>query len=140
MANPRQFTLNATGGAYTTITASSVCRRVEIIEDFGANAGAGQGLEYLLPDPGNNNPAVPAAWDGAAGSTTTPSAATVGFKIAPQTEPIILGQVVPFGMGYGTVVGTPADNSGGYSIPATPYIQIRSASASTTVVRVTEFS
>jgi hypothetical protein len=137
MPNPQYLTLAATGGAYVTVLATSVCRRVEVIEDFGSNAGVGQGLEYLLPDQTSGNPTVP-SWVGIAGSTANPTAATTGFKIAPQTEPIILGQTVAFGSGSGLVLGHGPDNSGGYSIAATPLIMVRSASASTTTIRVTE--
>lgn len=137
MANPQYITLAATGGAYVTVTATSVCRSAYVIEDFGANAGIGQGLEYLLPDNTSPNPTVP-SWVGAAGSTATPTAATVGFKVAPGSEPITLGQPIPHGGGYGTVIGHGPDNSGGYSIAATPLIMLRSASASTTIVRITE--
>jgi hypothetical protein len=37
------------------------------------------------------------------------------------------------------VIGTPPDNSGGYTIAATLLINLRSASTNTTIVRVTEF-
>jgi hypothetical protein len=138
MPNPQYVAINGTGGVYTTVSATSVCRRAEVIEDFGSNGGIGQGLEYLLPDPSSPNPAVP-SWVGIAGSTTNPTAATVGFKIAPQTEPIILGQPVPQGAGYGAVIGHGTDASGGYTIPAIPLIMIRSV-ATATAVRVTEFA
>lgn len=137
MANPQYITLAATGGAYVTVTATSVCRSAYVIEDYGVNAGVGQGLEYLLPDQNSPNPTVP-SWVGTAGSTATPTAATAGFKVAPQTEPITLGQPIPQQRGYGTVIGHGPDNSGGYSIAATPLIMVRSASATTTAIRVTE--
>lgn len=139
MANPQYITLAATGGAYVTVLATSVCRRIDVIEDFGVNAGVGQGLEYLLPDQNSPNPTVP-SWVGTAGVTANPTAATAGFKVAPQTEPIQPGQPIPWGAGYGTVIGHGPDNSGGYSIAATPLIMLRSASATTTAVRVTEFA
>lgn len=139
MANPQYITLAATGGAYTTVLATSVCRRVDIIEDFGSNGGTGVGLEYLLPDQNSPNPTVP-SWVGTAGVTATPTAATAGFKIAPQTEPIILGDPVPQGGGYGIVLGHGPDASGGYTIAATPLIMIRSATATVVSIRVTEFS
>lgn len=126
MANTRLVTLNATGGAFITVSATMVTRRVEVIEDGSADGGTGQGLQYQFDD---GFGAVP----------NTPNTAKT-YQIQPQTEPIILGEVVPFGMGYGRVIGTPPDNSGGYSIPATPLINLRSATASTTIVRVTEFS
>jgi hypothetical protein len=126
MARVRTIAINANTGAYTTVLATMVTRRVEILEDFSANAGVGQGLEYMLPDPGSLNPAVP-SWDGP-------------FEIAPQTEPIVLGEPVPQGHGFGSVLGHGPDASGGYELPATPLIQIRSASATATTIRVSEFT
>ena len=46
---------------------------------------------------------------------------------------------MPQGAGYGMVIGTPPDNSGGYALAATLLINLRSASTNTTIVRVTEF-
>lgn len=135
---PRIVALNGSAGAYITVLATQWTWRAEILEDFGANAGVGQGLEYLIPDPQSPNPTVP-LWLGAAGSTATPVTATVGFKIGPQTEPIILGEPLPMGGGFAPTIGVGPDNSGGYSIPATPLIMIRSASATATSIRVTEF-
>lgn len=126
MPKTRLVNVNGSGGAFVTISATSVTRRVEVIEDGSANAGVGQGLAYQFDDGFGTTPNVPNT--------------TVTYTIEPQTEPIILGEVVPFGMGYGRVIGTPPDNSGGYSIPATPLINVRSASATATVVRVSEFS
>jgi hypothetical protein len=50
----------------------------------------------------------------------------------------VLGSPIPQGAGFGLVIGTPADNSGGYALAATLLINLRSASATATVVRVTE--
>src|SRR6185437_4462363 len=114
MPNVRYIAINGSAGAYTTILATQWTWRAEILEDYSANAGVGQGLEYLLPDPANNNPSVPAAWLGQAGSTTTPGTGTAGFKIGPATEPIILGEPLPLGGGSAPTIGHGPDNSGGY--------------------------
>lgn len=126
MPKTRLISLNGSAGAFVTVSATSVTRRVEIIEDGSANAGVGQGLIYQFDDGNGTTP-------------NTPNTA-VTYQIEPQTEPIILGEPIPQGAGYGRVVGTPADNSGGYSIPATPLINLKSASTSTTIVRVSEFA
>jgi len=140
MPNIRSFTLNGDAGAYTIILASQWTWRAEIIEDFSANGGTGEGLQYLTPDPKSMYPDTP-SWLGPNGSqgNTTVTAATVGFEIAPQTEPIILGQPLPMGAGSAPTIGHGPDASGGYTLPATQLIQIRSASATGTTVRVTEY-
>ena len=120
MARTRLITLNGSTFGFTPVFATQVARRVEIIEDGSSNAGVGQGLIYQFND-----------------GSATPF--TTDYQIAPQTEPIILGTPVPQGAGYGLVIGTPPDKSGGYSIPATLLINLKSASASATTVRVTEF-
>src|ERR1700678_718143 len=120
MARVRTIAINANTRAYTTVLATMPTRRVEILEDYSANAGVGQGLQYMLPDNSSSDPSNP-TWDGP-------------FSIAPQTEPVILGEPVPQGHGHG------ADASGGYTLAATPLIQIRSASATDTTIRVSEFA
>jgi hypothetical protein len=116
----RLIDVNGSGGAFVAVLATQPTRRVEIIEDFSANGGVGQGLAYQFDD------------------GETPSFTTV-YEIAPQTEPIILGAPIPQQHGYGLIIGHGPDASGGYSIPATLLINLRSASATGTVVRVTEF-
>lgn len=116
--------VNGSAGAFVTYSATSVCRKLTVIEDGSGAAGVGQGLAYQYDDGNGTTPNVPNT--------------AVTYTIEPQTEPIILGESVPWGEGYGRVIGTPADNSGGYSIAATPLINLRSASATATVVRVTE--
>lgn len=125
MAKTRLISVNGSAGAFVTVSATSVTRRVEILEDFSANAGEGQGLAYQFDD-------------GFGTTTNVPNTANT-YEIGPQTEPIILGEPIPQGAGYGRVIGTPPDNSGGYSIPATPLINVKSASTTATVIRVTEF-
>lgn len=131
MAKTRLISVNGSGGAFVTVSATCVTRRVEVIEDASANAGVAQGLSYQIDDGNGTTPNVP---NTAATYTVIPTATE------PNTEPIILGESIPQGAGYGRVVGTPTDNSGGYSIPATPLANIRSASATATVIRVTEFA
>jgi hypothetical protein len=120
MARTRLISINGNGGAWTSVYATQVTRRAEIIEDFSANSGVGQGLQYQFDD------------------DQTPNFTTV-YEIAPQSEPIILGTPIPQGAGYARVLGNGPDNSGGYSIPATLLVNLRSASALGTTVRVTEF-
>lgn len=120
MAKTRLVAINGSAGAFTPISATQVTRRVEIIEDFSANAGVGQGLIYQFND-------------GSATPFVTP------YAVAPQSEPIILGSPIPQNQARGLVVGTPPDKSGGYSIAATLLINIKSASATATIVRVNEF-
>ena|ERR1700728_877253 len=137
MPNVRTATLNGDAGAYTVISATQWTWRVEIIEDYSVTA---QGLQYLLPDPKSMYPDTP-AWIGPNGSqgNTTVTAASVGFEIGPPAEPIILGQPLPMGHGHAPTIGHGPDASGGYTLPATQLIQIRSASATGTTIRITEF-
>jgi hypothetical protein len=120
MAHTRLITLNASGGAFVAVSATQVTRRVEIIEDGSANGGTGQGIAYQFND-----------------GSATPFTTT--YTIEPQSEPIVLGTPVAQGAGYGLVLGVPPDKSGGYSLAATLLINLKSASANTTIVRVTEF-
>jgi hypothetical protein len=120
MAHTRLISLNGSGGAFVAVSATQVTRRVEIIEDGSANGGTGQGLAYQFQD-----------------GSTTPF--TTIYTIEPQSEPIVLGTPVPQGGGYALVIGTPPDSSGGYTLAATLLINLRSASTSSTIVRVTEF-
>jgi hypothetical protein len=120
MAHTRLININGSAGSFTPVYASQVTRRVEILEDFSANSGIGQGLAYQFDD-----------------GSATPF--TTVYEIAPQTEPIILGTPVPQGAGYALVLGHGPDASGGYSIPATLLINLRSASTTATTVRVMEF-
>jgi hypothetical protein len=120
MAHTRLITLNGSGGAFTAVSATQVTRRVEIIEDGSANGGTGQGISYQFND-----------------GSATPFATT--YTIEPQSEPIVLGTPIAMGAGYSLVLGTPPDRSGGYTLAATLLINLRSASATPTIARVTEF-
>jgi hypothetical protein len=120
MAHTRLITLNGSAGAFVAVSATQVTRRLEVIEDGSANGGTGQGVAYQFND-----------------GSATPF--TTIYTIEPQSEPIVLGTPIPQGRGYAMTLGTPPDNSGGYALAATLLINLRSASTSTTVVRVTEF-
>ena len=120
MAHTRLITLNGSAGAFVAVSATQVTRRLEVIEDGSANGGTGQGVAYQFND-----------------GSATPF--TTIYTIEPQYEPIVLGTPIPQGRGYAMTLGTPPDNSGGYALAATLLINLRSASTSTTVVRVTEF-
>jgi hypothetical protein len=120
MAHTRLITLNGSAGAFVPVSATQVTRRVEVIEDGSANSGTGQGLSYQFND-----------------GSATPF--TTIYTIEPQSEPIVLGTPVPLGGGYGLVLGTPPDNSGGHALAATLLINLRSASTTSTIARVTEF-
>lgn len=117
----RLVAINGSGGAFVPILATQITRRVEIIEDASANAGVAQGLAYQFDD------------------SQTPPYTTV-YELTAAEEPLILGEPIPQSNRYGTVIGKPAQNSGGYSEPATVLCNLRSLSATATVVRITEFS
>jgi hypothetical protein len=44
---PGVTTLNANTGAFTILVGTRLSKAIEIIEDFRANAGTAQGLDYL---------------------------------------------------------------------------------------------
>jgi hypothetical protein len=119
-------TLNANTGAYKTLLGSRLARAIEIIEDGSANSGTGQGLQYMLPDPAS--PSGVQNWLGP-------------FVIEPQTEPIVLGDKYAILGPYGAPISNgPGVELGVGVTAATPFIQIRSATTSTTTIRTTEFS
>jgi hypothetical protein len=113
----RLVNLNGSGGAFVQILATIPCRKMTAIEDYSANAGVGQGLEYQLP--GDDFTQV--------------------FSIAPQTEPIVLEDQSYEG-GPGSMLGNgPGFITGFGETTGTPLINLRSATATATVVRITEF-
>jgi hypothetical protein len=120
MAHTRLITINGSTGAFTPVLATQVTRRVEVIEDGSANGGTGQGLIYQFDD-----------------GSAAPFAAI--YQIEPTDEPLVLGSPIPQNTGYGLVLGHGPQNSGGYSIPATLLLNLKSATGSGTTVRVTEF-
>ena len=137
MPNVRTVALNGDAGAYTVISATQWTWRAELIED---NSVTAQGLQYLLPDPKSMYPDLP-NWIGPNGSVANNAvtSSTVGFSIGTAAQPLILGQPLPMGGGTAPTIGHGPDASGGYTLPATQLIQIRSATATTTTVRITEF-
>lgn len=116
----RIVAINGSAGAWTSISATQITRRVEIIEDASANAGAAQGLQYQFDD------------------GQVPPFTSV-YQILAGDEPLILGDPVPQGRGYGPVIGVGPQSSGGSSMPATLLCKIRSLSATATAVRISEF-
>lgn len=111
------YNLNGSGGAFTAIPSTIPARRVEIREDESV---APQGLQYQKPE--DNFTAV----------------FVCGTPAGPDQPQIVLGNVVAHGHGRGNLLGLPAQNTGGSSIPATTYIKVKSKSATATTVRVTE--
>lgn len=114
-AKQRLVSINGSGGAFVIIRATTMCRRVEVIEDASANAGVKQGLAYQVANDGTLN-----------GFTNT-------FAADPVDEPVVVRD-------FGAVIGNGPDASGGFTIPATQVINVRSLSATATVVRVTEYA
>ncbi len=116
----RLVAINGSGGAFTPISATQICRRVDIVEDASGAAGVAQGLAYQYDDG-----QVPAF--------------TAIYEIAPANEPLRIGDSIAEGNAFGPVVGIPAQSSGGSSTPATLLCRLRSLTATGTVVRVTEW-
>jgi hypothetical protein len=120
------YTLNANSGAYTTLLGTRLSRMIEIIEDGSANGGTGQGLQYQLPDPAS--PTGVQNW-------------LPAMVIEPVTEPIVLGDKYAIHQPFGAIVANgPGVELGVGVTAAIPFINIKSASANATTVRVTEFS
>ena len=111
------YNINSSAGAFTNITSTIPARRVEIREDESVTP---QGLQYQKPDDNFTNTYV------------------CGTPAGPDQPQIVLGNIVAHQGRYGSLLGLPAQNTGGASIPATIYAKIRSKS-SATVVRVVEF-
>ncbi|HUD21849.1 MAG TPA: hypothetical protein VMQ60_03310 [Acidobacteriaceae bacterium] len=117
MAHTRLINLNGSAGAFVAVSATQVTRRFDIIEDGSVTA---QGIQMQFAD-GN-----------------TPPFTTIR-TVLPPAQPVTLGTPIPWGHGYGLVIGTPPDNSGGYAIAATLLCNLRSATATATTVAVTEY-
>lgn len=144
----RFIQLNANNGQMITIRCTIVCGYMEIEEDSAANAGTGQGVEGNLLDPftGAPNP-------GAGVEVWLPSSAA-----NPRGDyPIAIGdprhnhgaQFLPIGNGgSGTYVDSrsqvpqnlPAGPGYQNQSLGTPIIQLRSHTATPTVVRVKEWA
>lgn len=133
-----EYVINGSGGAFITLVGTRLSKAIDIIEDFSANAGLGQGLTYNLPDPANTpGPTYPAG----SGITTPPGNWLGPFSVAPQSEPITLGDRFAIHAPYGPSVANGPGVILGIGITGgTPYIQIKSASATGTKIRVTEYS
>lgn len=121
------YSINAVAGALITLYGKILSKRIEVIEDFSSGSNpTGQGLIYYTVDPSTtdaNNP----IWAGP-------------FEIAPQTEPIILGDIASTHAPYGPSVSNGPGVVVGVGVtPALPFIQIKS-SGTATVIRVTEFA
>jgi hypothetical protein len=101
--------INATGGAYTAITAKAFSRYTEIAED---GSGSAAGLTVQWPNGNVDN-------------------------YPPSAQPIKIGN--PGGGAGSLVgqPGQPTNFPGGVAVPATQYCQIKSMGAAT-AVRVTE--
>jgi hypothetical protein len=119
MPATRLIAINNSGGALTTINVSIPCRRMEIVEDASANAGAKQGLifQWLL--------------DGFANT----------YQAAAGDEPLVIQNSMTQGRGQGPLLGLPQQNTpGAFNFRAAdPVIKVKSSSANPTTVRVTEF-
>lgn len=123
MPKTRLITVNGNAGLYVDVLASINSRRVEVVEDEG-NGNNPQGLSYKqLND-----------------STVAAGGFTDVFTLSPGVEPIVLGNSVPQGGGFGATVGFPANtDSHGNAIAATKLLSLLSMTAAGTVVRVTEY-
>ena len=111
------YNLNNNAGAFTSIPSTIPARRVEIREDESVPV---QGLQYQKPEDGFTQAFV------------------CGIPAGPDQPQIVLGNVVAHGNAYGQLLGLPAQNTGGVSIPATTCIKVRSKTATATSIRVTE--
>lgn len=111
------YNINSSAGAFINIPSTIPARRVEIREDESTTS---QGLQYQKPDDNFTNTYV------------------CGPVAGPDQPQIVLGNVIAHQGRYGSLLGLPAQNTGGSSIPATTYVKIRSKGTAS-VVRVVEF-
>lgn len=120
MSKSRVVALNGNAGAFTSISATMICRYVEIRED---EAAAPTGLQYKLPD--DNFTQI----------------YTVGTHPVDGEPQIVLGDKLSQGKGHSPLLGGPAQNMPGGVTPttATVLIQLRGNAVGVTSVRVTEF-
>jgi hypothetical protein len=114
------YTMNAAAGAFTAIPATIPCRYVEIREDESVTP---QGLIYQRPNE----------------DRTFSVTEQVGTPSSPDGAQIILGNKIAFQNGQSALIGMPAYNSGGASIPAITILQIKSVGAGGNKIRDTEF-
>lgn len=120
--------INASGGGLTTLRGTILSKQIRIIEDFSSGSNpVGQGLIYYTVDSINTTDSQNPVWKGP-------------FEIAPQTEPIILGDPVSIHPPYGSSVSNGPGVLLGVGVTAAlPFMQIKSAGAATNI-RITEFS
>jgi hypothetical protein len=111
------YTLNGSAGAFTSILSTIPARRVELREDESV---AAQGLQYQKPEDNFTATFV------------------CGTPAGPDQPQIVLGNVVAHAHGRGNLLGLPAQNTGGVTIPATTYIKVKSKTVTGTTLRVTE--
>jgi hypothetical protein len=109
-----QVSLNGSGGAYTSLVAKGMCRRLEIVED---DAATRQGLQYQLPD----------------------DTFATTYAVAATAEPLVLGQEVGKGLGHGSPIGLKAQTDpAGRSWGGNTMIKLKSLSATATTINVKE--
>ncbi len=112
------YNLNNNAGAFIAILSTIPVRRVEVREDESVTP---TGLQYQKPDDNFTN------------------TYNCGTPAGPDQPQIVLGNVVAHGHGYGSLLGLPAQNTGGTTIPAAIYLKARSRTAGTTTIRVVEY-
>jgi hypothetical protein len=117
MPRTNLYNINSSAGAFINIPSTIPARRVEVREDESVTT---QGLQYQKPDDNFTNTYV------------------CGPVAGPGQPQIILGNVIAHQGHYGSLLGLPAQNTGGSTIPATTYVKIRSKGAAS-VVRVVEY-
>lgn len=119
-------TLNPSTGAFITLVGTRLARVIEIIEDGSANDGQGQGLIFMEPDPRStpDNPLwLPAE------------------TIEPSSEPIVLGNKWAIHQPFGAPISNgPGVTLGLGTTLGTNFLQIKSATPLSTIVRVREYS
>jgi hypothetical protein len=121
----RQIAVNGSGGAWVEVDATIVSRYAEAIEDFAANGGAPQGLQYEVPLVGDDGQI---SWPGPV------------FSIAPESEPLQFGDKKALHMPSGPILAAPGQPVIGFGTGnAMPICRLRSASVTATVVNFTEF-
>lgn len=125
---PSTQAINASTGALITLRGTILSKQIQIIEDFsGGSNPTGQGLIYYTVDPLLTTDPQNPVWRGP-------------FEIAPQTEPIKLGDYASIHPPYGSIVSNGPGVLLGVGVTAAlPYCQIKSAGAACTI-RITEFS
>lgn len=113
------YTMPAAGAAFLAIPATIPCRYVEIREDESVTP---QGLIYQRPNLDRSF------------SVTE----QVGTPSSPDAAQIILGNKLASGNAQSALLGLPAQNSGGSSIPATTLLNVKSVGAGGNKIRVIE--